>query len=326
MPSKYNSQTAANQLRAATPPEKRPIHDAPDTYPADRGAFFAQRYCRLLTKSCAAQEIGPEACWLLTIIANLEDAKRYSAPVTFFNEQLSPLCGFGGSKRLVAVRNRAVQAGWLHYERGGKGRPGRYWVTIPKAFQVLDDSPCDESSDHLPFRNETESGAQSGTESNLPFRNETESGTENDLPFRNETESGAHSNLSLNNKDTCACAKDTCACATDEDFAEWWKAYPRKVGKARALKAYRNAIKKIEPAELLRITKLFADTPKGKGDYCPYPATWLNDERWTDDPAEWQRDGGSHPHQPATNSDSPEANRERTSKFHQMFSSRNTTS
>ena len=34
-----------------------------------------------------------------------------------------------GMKR---VRDKAVEAGWLHYEPGTKGRAARYWVTIPE--------------------------------------------------------------------------------------------------------------------------------------------------------------------------------------------------
>lgn len=62
------------------------------TYPP-REPFFAHRYCRLLTKTCAAQEIGHVAFVLCVTIAHLEDAKHYSGAITFFNEQLTPLIG-----------------------------------------------------------------------------------------------------------------------------------------------------------------------------------------------------------------------------------------
>ncbi len=110
-----------------------------------RPPFFAHRFCRLLTDAAVAQDIGPEACWLLTIIVHQEDAKRYRGPVTFWNEQLMPLCGFGGRGRLVAVRKKAVEAGWLHYEGGSKGRAGAYWVLIPAGLDNLPDTNCDES-------------------------------------------------------------------------------------------------------------------------------------------------------------------------------------
>jgi hypothetical protein len=113
-------------------------------YP-QREKYFAHRFTRKLLKAAIAQQISPEACWLLTVIVHTEDAKRYSAPVTFWNEQLQSLLGFGGRSRLVRARNKAIEAGWLHYEPGGKFRPGRYWVTVPNEFANLTDGPVDDS-------------------------------------------------------------------------------------------------------------------------------------------------------------------------------------
>jgi chromosome segregation ATPase len=54
------------------------VDNATPRYPK-RQAYFAHRYCRLLTKTCAAQEIGPIAFVLCVTIAHTEDAKRYAA-------------------------------------------------------------------------------------------------------------------------------------------------------------------------------------------------------------------------------------------------------
>lgn len=116
-------------------------------YPRGRPPCFAHKFCRLLTKVCAANDIGPGACWLLTVVAHQEDAKRYKDAVTFWNEQLMPLCGFGSRSTLVHARQLAVEKGWLHYEEGGKSRPGRYWATVPERFGDSKDSPLDESTD-----------------------------------------------------------------------------------------------------------------------------------------------------------------------------------
>jgi hypothetical protein len=98
-----------------------------------------------LTKAAVAQRIGPEACWLLSVVVHQEDAVRYARPVDFFNEQLMPLCGFGGRSRLVTARQKAISAGWLEYTEGGKGRPGTYWVKVPPEYSQIADSACDES-------------------------------------------------------------------------------------------------------------------------------------------------------------------------------------
>ena len=94
-------------------------------YP-QRDNHFAHKFTRLLTRACVANDIGPDAALLLVIVAHTEDAKRYSRPVTFWNEQILPLCGFANVKAMDRARSRAVEAGWLHYEAGGKGKPGAY--------------------------------------------------------------------------------------------------------------------------------------------------------------------------------------------------------
>ena len=113
-------------------------------YP-DRPPFFAHRFVRLITKAAVAQELGPEVCWLLSIVVHTEDCKRYAGPVTFYNEQLLPLVGIGGRARLVRARQAAQEAGWLHYEPGARNRPGKYWVTIPAAYEGLPDYPVDQT-------------------------------------------------------------------------------------------------------------------------------------------------------------------------------------
>lgn len=115
-------------------------------YP-QRAPYFAHRYCRLLTKTCAAQDIGHIAFVLCVTVAHQEDAKRYRGPVTFFNEQLMPLIGVTKWEALDSARRRAVEAGWLYYAPGNRGqrKPGRYWVTLPSDLEDLNDAACDES-------------------------------------------------------------------------------------------------------------------------------------------------------------------------------------
>ena len=81
---------------------------------------------------------------------------------------------------------------------------------------------------------------------------------------------------------------ETQARKTPSRFEEFWKAYPRKVAKAGAAKAYSQAIKKASEDELIRAAVEFAQSDKGRaGRYTPHPATWLNEERWKDDRATW---------------------------------------
>lgn len=71
-------------------------------------------------------------------------------------------------------------------------------------------------------------------------------------------------------------------------FADFWRAYPKKVGKPEALRAFA----KLEPEqtlldEMLRALAWQRESDgwrKDGGQYIPNPATWLNQARWTDEP------------------------------------------
>lgn len=77
--------------------------------------------------------------------------------------------------------------------------------------------------------------------------------------------------------------------STDEDFAAWWALYPRKVGKGQAMKAYTAARKKATAEALVAAVEIQGPLLMARGaQYCPHPATWLNGERWRDEPAALQ--------------------------------------
>jgi hypothetical protein len=79
---------------------------------------------------------------------------------------------------------------------------------------------------------------------------------------------------------------NSCASADAErEFAEWYESYPRKRGKGQALKAYKAARKKTDAETLLLTLKRQIPALTAKGiEFAPYPATWLNGERWDDEP------------------------------------------
>lgn len=69
------------------------------------------------------------------------------------------------------------------------------------------------------------------------------------------------------------------------DFASFWKAYPRKVGKGAALEAWQKAKPPID--KCLATIKWQAQSEswrKDSGQFVPHPATWINQERWMDEP------------------------------------------
>ena len=79
------------------------------------------------------------------------------------------------------------------------------------------------------------------------------------------------------------------AIVAGEDFERFWTAYPRKVGKRNALRAFQrlsaeDALAAIEDVSI-RATR-DPDWTKDGGTYVPHPATYLNGRRWED---EWAK-------------------------------------
>lgn len=68
-----------------------------------------------------------EVCWLVMLIANLQEESS-DGLVQLFNEELMALIRTNRKARLIDIRSRAVQSGWLNYTPGSKGRPGIYSV------------------------------------------------------------------------------------------------------------------------------------------------------------------------------------------------------
>lgn len=81
---------------------------------------------------------------------------------------------------------------------------------------------------------------------------------------------------------------------------EIYQAYPRKEGREDALRAIRKRIKEgKDPQFLLERVKTYAAAIAWKErDFIPHPATWFNNGRYDDDPANWKdpgRDIKKHP-------------------------------
>jgi hypothetical protein len=68
-----------------------------------------------------------------------------------------------------------------------------------------------------------------------------------------------------------------------EDFEMFWVAYPRKIGKGAAVKAFEKAVKKVSAEVILAALQSWTQKPLPEMQYIPHPATWLNQERWEDD-------------------------------------------
>jgi len=81
-------------------------------------------------------------------------------------------------------------------------------------------------------------------------------------------------------------SSSTAAPSTDSpEFTRFWAAYPRRVGKGQARKAWTTAIKRGADVELVieRAGRFAAERGNEDPKFIPHPATWLNGERWNDE-------------------------------------------
>jgi hypothetical protein len=82
----------------------------------------------------------------------------------------------------------------------------------------------------------------------------------------------------------------TPALAKPNGFARFWEAYPNKVAKVAAEKAYAKALKAIPgpdpPSVILAGVERAKASRQWREGFIPHPATWLNRGSWDDEPAE----------------------------------------
>lgn len=73
--------------------------------------------------------------------------------------------------------------------------------------------------------------------------------------------------------------------SVEDGFEQWWKVYPRRTAKGAAKKAWiRTAGVRPSLDAMLAATEAFAAERVGQNPkFTPYPATWLNAERWADE-------------------------------------------
>lgn len=70
----------------------------------------------------------------------------------------------------------------------------------------------------------------------------------------------------------------------EEAFNQFWRSYPRRVGKGTARRAFAKAIHMTDLQTMLKAIEAYKAHKPAYQDFC-HPSTWLNGERWDD---EWE--------------------------------------
>ena len=71
---------------------------------------------------------------------------------------------------------------------------------------------------------------------------------------------------------------------SDPDFDDFWATYPKKADRIAAERAWKKAVKRAKPAEIIAGAARYRDDPNRTSQYTKHPATWLNKGSWTNEP------------------------------------------
>ena len=63
-------------------------------------------------------------------------------------------------------------------------------------------------------------------------------------------------------------------------FDEFWKEYPLKKDKGKAIKAFKSALTRASFDEVMAGTIAYRNDPQRKPEFTKFPATWLNADSW----------------------------------------------
>lgn len=75
-----------------------------------------------------------------------------------------------------------------------------------------------------------------------------------------------------------------------DQFEQFWKAYPRRIGKGAARKSFEKSLKLATFEEIMTgLSRQISYYASREQQFIPHPTTWLNQERWADEPQAVQR-------------------------------------
>ncbi len=150
-------------------------------------------------------------------------------------------------------------------EKHGRGHHNVYTVVMPGHGQSVPLSPSMKSSESDGER--SRKGAERGAALANP------SYTHRPIDPKSKSKSARPEPLPLSERDVEA-----------NSFASFWSTYPRRAGLGAARTAWANACAKADPAILIAGAARYASDPNRVPEFTAHPATWLNRERWEDDP------------------------------------------
>jgi len=168
--------------------------------------------------------------------------------------------------------------GWLTRDTtGGKGRTSNYVLNLARLQAAAAERvhiAADSDSERV--HSSTSKGALSDTKGAL-------SGSKGCTPVHPNHQEPSDK---ATTRETLTLVGEIVPVSVADGFESFWALYPRKVGKGQARRAWDAAVKKCPGAEIIagleRCRQQLVSVAEAK--FIPHPSTWLNGERWSDEP------------------------------------------
>lgn len=212
-----------------------------------------------------AQPVGPSAKFILVALADMADEGHSCYPG---QEKLAKMTGHG----VRTVRRQLLEleiGGYLHRERrfdsSGHRTSDRYVLPVGQKIPT-------GQSDLRPKR-----PAAKMTSGQNDLRPEPTS-----LAAIHDSPTGQIGQVSLSEPpEEPTVSRSTRYPAA---FEEFYKAYPRHIGKDGAFKVWKTATKRADVRTIVDGAMRYRDDPNREDEFTAHPSTWLNAGRWNDEP------------------------------------------
>ncbi|MBI5260263.1 MAG: hypothetical protein HY852_00410 [Bradyrhizobium sp.] len=171
--------------------------------------------------------------------------------------------------------NRLEGAGFMKRHSSGGRHRNQYELIFPKAESV---TAVPNANKRQPERVATPA-ENPGFEQANPIRSaERTPETEPGEPYTTIRTSNREGENTEENREGDTTTRDA--------FEDFWKQYPKRVGKGAARKAFMKALKKGAALQdiMTGVFRYGAARINQDPKYTKHPAAWLNDERWLDEP------------------------------------------
>jgi hypothetical protein len=186
--------------------------------------------------------------------------------------------GTGVPRRTLYRKIELLEAaGWIEV-KGTRGRHANQYALLNSATQM---APLNSAKAMAPLN--TPNGAKSDT-STVPNR---ASNGANMVAHRTTKRTAKRTTKKERGDSPPTPSHDTKhANSSDEAFERFWAVYPKQVAKTVAAKAFTTATQNgTNPENIIEGAKRYAAERDGQDEkYTAYPAKWLSEERWNDQP------------------------------------------